>query len=68
MKFEPIPEYCDLIPINEFDPRLFTDYDGNGYWATKDEMSRTSIFAWDGERVVYSKVLKWATHIAWFNK
>lgn len=68
MKLESIPEYCDLIAVNEFDPYICSPDDGVGYWATEDKMSDISVFNWDGKKVVYSKSPEWATHIAWFNK
>jgi hypothetical protein len=66
---EPIPEYCELIPIEEFIQAVkficFVPDDGSGYYATKYLMSDIDL-DWKELRLgIYDK--QW-THIAWFNK
>ncbi len=64
---EPMPPYGDLFTREEFSERvrlgLFINYDGTGYFATKDGMNRAN-------RVDCSKLEfpEWATHVAWFNR
>ena len=68
---EQLPDYGDLIPLDEFkgacDCGAFIDYDGFGHYATKHQM--------DGDYEVRpSNVVKgevapeWATHVMWFNR
>lgn len=59
-KTGPIPDYGDLIPAEEFDPRFFSPDDSIGYWATATEMSNLSVFTIPRP--------EWATHVMWLNK
>jgi len=70
MIFEKIPDYGDLIPLEEFIEDVksgtFIDYDGFGEMATENETSGVSIKP--------SQIHKgynfpeWCTHILWFNR
>ena len=65
-KLDPLPEYGDLITLEEFSKNvidgMFIPYDGDGYLATKDGMSREhSCWSLDDRP-------EWATHVMWFNK
>lgn len=63
---EPIPEYCDLMPLKSWQDSAkagsFIPYDGDGYWATSAGMDRATDVWAGGEPPA------WATHVAWFNR
>ena len=68
----PDPDYCDIIPIEEFrkdvECMLFTDYDGNGHWVKDGKMTD----GW-GDNVcnlsaIDEMIEKGVTHVCWFNK
>lgn len=69
----PLPNYGDLIPVDQFinacqSGFVFIDYDGYGYPATETECDH-SVTLWpskvkDGVPIVPA----WATHVIWFNR
>jgi hypothetical protein len=66
IKMGPIPEYGDLMTINDFHDCCagggFIPDDGEGVFATATEVFEgTDVWSWD-ERPVG------ATHVVWFNK
>jgi hypothetical protein len=71
MKLEPLPSYGDLIPLENWlhcsAEGLFIDYDGHGYWATKDGMNG---FVKPSDIASKNPVKPpaWATHVMWFNR
>ena len=70
IKFSKIPDYGDLMTIEEFikhvDNKLFINYDGTGRYAFEDKESDYR-FDFD-EYNFYGKYDKRFTHIMWFNK
>ncbi len=70
MSVEAIPDYGDLMTLEEFSESclsgLFTDYDGHGNYATATEMSDKVVYPSD---IIYGHIpmQKW-THVVWFNK
>ena len=78
---KPIPEFADVIPINQWlegvRTHCFIDYDGHGYWATKTHEFRKSASEelFTSSMVCPSDITKkkikppaWATHVSWYNK
>lgn len=69
MKLEPIPEYGDLMTLEEFREGvrsgMLTDYDGEGQYATATQMSDVCVSPSD---VASGLVDKGFTHVVWFNK
>lgn len=69
--FRPIPDYGDHMTWSEFEEHvkngMFMDYDGIGYYATKDEECRISVDLWD-IKYNYSAFKGIFTHITWYNK
>ena len=69
MKLEPLPDYGDLIELNQWLEMIETDflidYDGYGYWATKDGM-KGKVYPSDIVKGIIPP--KWATHVIWFNR
>ena len=76
---EPIPDYGDHMTLDHFiqavDQMCFIDYDGYGYLATSDLMSRIVVSPSDvftkKKKTFKKKFLKISegfTHIVWFNK
>ena len=68
-EYEEIPDYCDLMPLEEFVAACegggFIDSDGEGYYATDKLMTRISC----RPRFAVAGILRTDfTHIAWFNK
>jgi hypothetical protein len=65
MKLDPLSDYGDLIPLEEFllcvKNNCFIPYDGDGYWATKEGMLQ-------GSNVWTLEPPEWATHVMWFNR
>lgn len=63
----PIPSYADLMMIADFHESvkcgMFIESDGSGYLATKDGMTRISV--WDDEA---RYCVDDFTHVAWFNR
>ncbi len=68
---EPLTDYGDLMTVADWlggvRSLFFTDYDGHGYYATKDGRMK--------DRVVPSDIMRkgmtppgWATHVEWFNR
>lgn len=68
-KFSDIPDYGDHFTIEDFidsvKSGMFVDFDGSGYYATKDKM--TDIYANPSE-IYRDKIDKRWTHVMWFNK
>lgn len=65
-----IPDYGQLYTLDEFvsfcdNGPMFSDYDGTGYYATKDKMSDITISPSDILEGIYRKDF---THVMWFNK
>jgi hypothetical protein len=66
---ESIPEYGDLISIEEFVDMCkrgsFIDYDGFGNYAMVDGMSTKKVYPSDiiGRKIDYTY-----THVVWFNR
>ncbi len=58
MKLSDFVEGCKVGP-------LFTDYDGFGYYATKDKESDITVYPSDIMSGVYRKDF---THVVWYNK
>ena len=67
---EPMPDYGDLFPVLEFVERcnlgLFIDYDGTGYYATKEGYSRAHEA--QPSEIKAGNINKEFTHVAWFNR
>jgi hypothetical protein len=70
VKFNPLPDFGDHMPINEFIECVktggFIDYDGHGRLATQTEESDVLIYPSDINPDW--KAPEWATHVMWFNK
>lgn len=77
----PIPDFADVIPIDEWldgvHTNCFIDYDGHGYWATKthqmkkgalEELISSSMVLPSHITKMKIKPPSWATHVAWYNK
>jgi hypothetical protein len=66
---KPIPEYGDLIPLDEFiemcEHGTFIDYDGFGNYATETEMSTNVVCPSDITAGIINR--NW-THVVWFNR
>ena len=66
---DPIPEYGDLIEIDEFVEMCnnggFIDYDGHGYYSNGTEMSNIYVCPSD---ITSSGVVPGWTHVVWFNR
>lgn len=67
---EPLPDYGDHITIKKFkswfNSGSISDYDGVGYYATKDKMSRIPI---DLTHILFDgKLRKDFKYVVWFNK
>lgn len=58
MKFKEFEKYCKIGP-------MFTDYDGSGYYATKDKVSDIGISPSDIVKGIYRKDFD---YICWYNK
>ncbi len=71
IKMEPLPDYGDLMPIEEFSFNVkagaFIDYDGHGYFATDKKMSDKGVVPSDFKKSNFH-VPVWATHVMWFNR
>jgi len=68
-EYEPIPEYCVLMTLDEYVEAckggLFIESDGGGYYSTDKLMTRISC----NPKFAVAGVLRTDfTHIAWFNK
>jgi hypothetical protein len=70
-KFIDLPDYGDHMTLEDFNDCVkcggFIDYDGTGYYATKDKMNRAFV-ASPGAIMSGKKPPKWATHVMWFNR
>lgn len=70
VKFEPIPDYGDLMPLQEWIDGVecggFIDYDGHGTLATADMNTCHSISPSDWSTDL--KLPEWVTHIVWYNR
>jgi hypothetical protein len=72
MSLRPIPPYGDLMTLAEFVEQSrgnLIDWDGSGYFATKDGVSDiparpSEAQHWMPERLHYGEF----THVMWFNK
>lgn len=66
VKFTRVPDYSDLIPIDQFlaatNQTFITNDDGLGYFATSSEESDVPVDCG------HLEVPYWATHVAWYNK
>ena len=69
VKLEPIPEYGDFMPVEEFAECVecggFMDYDGYGCYATSTQMTNITTHP--------SKIKKFGldkrfAHVVWFNR
>lgn len=76
-RMEPHDNIGDLIPISDFVEScrlaLFTDYDGDGVFATATEQSNivvhpSEIYHYKTDTVFYDNIPIWATHVMWYNK
>ncbi len=69
LKMSTIPDYGDLITIEEFIATVevggFIDYDGFGKYATETQMSNKEIILSDVKR---DKIDKSFSHVVWFNR
>ena len=69
VKLEPIPDYGDLMSIDEFvsccESGCMMDYDGTGYYATSDQMTRVQVFP---SEVSEGKIDERWSHVVWFNR
>lgn len=68
MKPRPVPDYADLMPLDEFVEQCrrgsFTDDDGTGYYVLGGVMLGSATPSWIRNGVVDRAM----THVAWFNK
>ena len=66
---KPLPDYGDLMTIEEFinacKTGMFIDYDGSGRYATATEITTIDVYPSD---VMKDKLDKRWTHVMWFNK
>ena len=69
MALVPIPEYGDLMTIEQFkqmaEDGSLMDCDGHGKYANEKFMSTEYVYPSD---VTHGKLLEGWTHIVWFNK
>ncbi len=70
IELEPWPDYGDKFTIDEFVQEVrngnFINYDGSGYYATEQGMSRIPAIP---SEIGYTRWgMKGFTHVAWFNK
>ena len=72
MEWKPIPEYGDLMTIQEFRANVecggFIDDDGSGHYALTDKMADNASVHCDVDfidEVITEGVF---THVVWFNK
>ncbi len=69
MKTRPIPDYGDLMTLDEFiencEDGLFIDYDGFGHYATATEMSSIEVCPSD---ITTGDIRREWTHVCWFNR
>jgi len=67
--FEPIPDYGDLMTLNQFIVNYecggFIDYDGFGNYATAAECTFLEVHPSDVRK---NKIDKRFTHVVWYNK
>lgn len=67
--FERIPDYGDVYTIDVFvelcKEGSLIDYDGSGYYAYVDKMSRMNALP---SKMVVGDIEKEFTHVVWFNK
>lgn len=70
VKTHPWPNYGDKFTIEEFIQHvrdgLFINYDGSGYYATEEEVSRIPAIPSEIEYTQWG--MTGFTHVAWFNK
>lgn len=59
-------DHGDLIEIEKFKSNMFIDYDGHGYYATKDKES--DVFVKPSHIYSGEHIPTWSTHVMWFNK
>ena len=68
--FKPIPEYGDLMLLDEFVESCkgggLIDFDGSGKYAFKNEMSNVSVYP--SNYYKHENIDRDYTHIVWFNK
>ncbi len=69
ISFKPIPEYGDLMSLDEFIDCCksggFIDYDGHGKYAFKDKISDKIVIP---SHIIEGNIDKNFTHVVWFNK
>ncbi len=68
-EYKDIPDYGDHMSMEDFvgccECGGFIDYDGHGYYATKDKTTSITIYPSD---IMDNKYRKDFTHVVWFNK
>ena len=71
IEWEEIPDYGHLMTMEDFKESVdcggFIDYDGFGYYATKDKMSNKQIVPSDFRKNHILKNKEF-THVVWFNR
>jgi hypothetical protein len=69
VKLSPIPKYGWHISIEEFisnvEDRNLIDYDGWGYYATKDQMTNITVIP---SQIKRGEINKKYTHVVWMNR
>ena len=69
IKLEKIPDYGDIMTLKEFIEQVkdgcLIDYDGTGYYATKNRITNLSVYPSD---IYKGKINKRWSHIMWFNR
>jgi hypothetical protein len=72
VEFEDIPDYGDLMTMEEWISCVrcgcFIDYDGTGYLALENKMSREEIQPSEVSKRGFVEKTKNYTHVIWFNK
>ena len=68
LKFMPLPDYGDHMTVIEFEKgcytTAYTDSDGVGYYATKEQLTNITVRPSD---FIYAVEHPY-THVMWFNK
>ena len=69
MKTKPIPEYGDLMDLDNFitscKEGYFIDYDGSGNYSDGKTMSDITVYPSD---IMQNKIDYRFTHVVWFNR
>lgn len=71
LKTEELPDYGDHMPLEQFVKTCqsggFIDYDGHGYYATKDRMFDKIVYPSDVTKKGFKPRPEF-THVVWFNR